>query len=174
MQEPLKPMAPLTSSSTQRLAVTVKQNRQETKKLSDENELLRAQIAYMRNEIDRSSVLISDNGFADDVCQIMDNSKITPFMKLFWDEQKKLFGKSKNSVKFHPMIIRYCLSLAAKSPSCYEEIRNIGVLVLPSLRTLRDYKNYIRPTTGFNEKVIEELKYLTSSFQGHQRCVIGP
>ena len=110
MQEPLKPKAPLTSSSTQRLAVTVKQNRKETKKLSDENELLRTQIAYLRNEIDRSSVLISDNGFSDDVSQIMDNSKITPFMKLFWDEQKKLFGKSKNGVKFHPMIIRYCLS----------------------------------------------------------------
>lgn len=32
-----------------------------------------------------------------------------------------------------------------------------GVLVLPSLRTLRDYKNYIRPTRGFNSAIIQEL-----------------
>jgi hypothetical protein len=56
------------------------------------------------------------------------------------------------------MIIRFCLSLVAKSSSCYEELRNSGVLVLPSQRTLRDYRNYIKPQTGFNPKVVEDLK----------------
>ena len=33
-----------------------------------------------------------------------------------------------------------------------------GVLVLPSLRTLRDYRNYIKPARGFNPDVIKDLK----------------
>ena len=43
------------------------------------------------------------------------------------------------------MIIKFCLNLAAKSSSAYEDLRydnetGTGVLVLSSLRTLRDYK----------------------------------
>ena len=61
--------------------------------------------------------------------------------------------------------------MAAKSPSCYEEIRNSGILILPSLRTLRDYRNCIRPTTGFNEHIIEELKRLTENNSDQHRYV---
>ena len=70
------------------------------------------------------------------------------------------------------MIIRYCLSLAAKSPSCYEELRKSGVLVLPSQRTLRDYRNSIRPKSGFQENVIAELKSLTDMYFDVQRYVV--
>ena len=57
------------------------------------------------------------------------------------------------------MIIRYALNLAAKSPSAYEEIRydenqGIGILILPSQRRLRDYKNYIKAERGFNKNII--------------------
>ena len=60
------------------------------------------------------------------------------------------------------MIITFCLNLAAKSSSAYKDLRydnttGTGIIVLPSLRTLRDYKNYIRPTRGFNPEVINEL-----------------
>jgi len=55
------------------------------------------------------------------------------------------------------MIIRFCLSLAAKSSSCYEELRNSGILVLPSQLTLRDYRNFVTPSVGFNPKAVEEL-----------------
>ena len=60
------------------------------------------------------------------------------------------------------MIINFCLNLAAKSSSAckdlrYESTTGTGILVLPSVRTLRDYKNYIRPTRGFNPEVINEL-----------------
>ena len=55
---------------------------------------------------------------------------------LFWQQQKKLLQSSPSGVKYHPMVIRYALSLAAKSPSCYEEIRQSKILVLPSQRTL--------------------------------------
>ena len=70
------------------------------------------------------------------------------------------------------MIIRYCLSLVAKSPSLYEELRNSGILVLPSQRTLRDYRNHIRPQRGFQEGIIEELKSITNSYFDVQRYVV--
>ena len=46
-----------------------------------------------------------------------------------------------------------------------------GILLLPSLRTLRDYKNYIKPTRGFNPAIIKELATKTSSFQPMERFV---
>ena len=52
--------------------------------------------------------------------QILDSAgtKITLFMKLFGEEQRKLFNGSNSGLRYHPMIVRFCLSLAAKSPSC--------------------------------------------------------
>ena len=46
------------------------------------------------------------------------------------------------------------------------------MLTLPSLRTLRDYKNAIRLTTEFNMKVIEELCKTTETLQSFQRFVV--
>ena len=93
-------------------------------------------------------------------------------MSLFWQQQKKLFSSTKTGVRYHPMLIRYCLSLAAKSPSCYEELRNSNILVLPSQRTLRDYKNFIRPKRGFQDHVVEELQSLTNMYFDVQHYVI--
>ena len=67
------------------------------------------------------------------------------------------------------MIIKFCLNLAAKSSSAYKDLQydsttGTGILVLPSLRTLRDYKNYIRPTRGFNPEVINEKAKKTFIF----------
>ena len=46
-----------------------------------------------------------------------------------------------------------------------------GILVLPSTRTLRDYKNYIRPTRGFNPDVINDLAKKTAEFEQEERFV---
>ena len=83
------------------------------------------------------------------------NEKEVPsFMKLFWEEQLKYISSSSpTSIRYHPMIIKFCLNLAAKSSSAYRDLRcdstaGTGILVLPSLRILCDYRNYIRPTRG--------------------------
>ena len=66
------------------------------------------------------------------------------------------------------MIIRFCLSLASKSASCYDELRNSSVLILPSRRTLRNYKNAIRPHAGFNYEIINELLKTATALKGYQ------
>ena len=100
------------------------------------------------------------------------NKEVTPFMSLFWQQQQQMATSSKDGVRYHPMIIRFCLSLAAKSPSCYEELRNSGVLTLPSQQRLKDYRNAIKPQRGFNVQVIEELKSISNSYFDVQRYVI--
>lgn len=45
-------------------------------------------------------------------------------MKLFWRQPEKyLSHRNQCSVWFPPIIIKFCLVLAAKSPSAYEQIR---------------------------------------------------
>ena len=74
------------------------------------------------------------------------------------------------------MVIKFCLSLASKSSSTYSDLRydsktGSGILVLPSLRTLRDYKNYINPRRGFNPDIINDLSVKTKEFSPAERFV---
>ena len=59
----------------------------------------------------------------------------------------------------------------AKSPAAYKKLRNSGVLVLPSQKTLRDYRNFFKIKPGLNSENIERLKGLCSVF-GIQRYVV--
>ena len=56
---------------------------------------------------------------------------ISSFMQLFWEQQKKA-AQSNGSMKYQPMVLRFCLSLVAKSSSAFDELRSLNVLMLPS------------------------------------------
>ena len=131
------------------------------------------QLFEMHQELQNLSIDV-DHELRNDFRKLFDSSdkEVTPFMNLFWEQQKKLFSSSRTGVRYHPMIIRFCLSLAAKSPSCYEELRNSKVLVLPSQRRLKDYRNAIKPRRGFQDEVIEVLKIKTNSYFDVQRYVV--
>ena len=125
----------------------------------------------MKQELSKSSLNVTDDLHADFKNIISSNeNQLSPFMKLFWCEQQKyLSSSSSRSVKYHPMIIRYSLALASKSPAAYDQLRfdektGSGVLVLPSRRRLRDYKNYITPKRGFNPAIVNELKMKVKDF----------
>ena len=144
-------------------------------KLPFENKKLREEI-IMKEEIIQNSLKVDDN-ISNDLISIMsgaDKSRIPPFMKLFWEEQQKYLSTSKTSVRYHTMIIRNCLGLAAKSPAVYDEIRldekaNSGFVVLPSRRQLQNYENYIRPKQCFNKDIIQELSTIVSPFQENEK-----
>ena len=78
----------------------------------------------MKAELHTSSIEL-DNELGNDLTKIFECSakNVKPFMSLFWQQQEKLFQSSPTAVRFHPMIIQFCLSLTAKSPSCYKELR---------------------------------------------------
>ena len=124
----------------------------------------------MRNEIETKAVNLPSD-ISSFINNAMDNNhKISPFIKFFREQQKSAFSK-KIVWKYHPMIMRFYLSLATKSGCAYDELRNSNVLVLPSRRTLRDYRNAIKPTVGFNPKVIAERCSLTKDFSNLQRYI---
>lgn len=126
----------------------------------------------MQDEIQKSSIEVDHELIKDMLTIFGQTDKVTPFMSLFWQEQKKFLSNPKTGVRYFPMLIRYCLSFGAKLPSCYEELRNSNILVLPSQRTLRDYKNFIRPKRGFHDHAVEELQKLTKVYLDVQRYVV--
>ena len=105
----------------------------------------------LQQELLKSSLKVSEN-LGEDLTSIMvgaDQRDIPPFMKCFREELQKYIKCSSRGIRYHPMI-RFCLSLASKSASAYDDIRydeksGTGILILPSRHRLRDYKNYIRP-----------------------------
>ena len=154
---PARLNAPIKFTALEKLKLTLQNYR-------IENKVLKSEIEQMRIEIATNSMSVGED-FSKDFVSIVSNfdqSKMPPFMKSFWDEQQKYLSSSNTSgVRYHPQIIRYCLSLAVKSPAFYDDIRynennQTGFLILPSRRRLRDYKNYIQPQQGFNKGVVNE------------------
>ena len=135
---------------------------------------LERELNEMREELKNTNIEV-DHEMSKDLTNILgsaaDKSKMTPFMKLFWEQQQRLFSSSQRGVRYHPMITRFCLSLAAKSHSCYEELRNTGVLVLPSKHRLKDYRNAIKPKRWFQPKKLEKLKAEINDYFDVQRYV---
>eukprot|EP00794_Sanderia_malayensis_P014564 gene14564-16066_t len=63
-----------------------------------------------------------DDQLSSDISGIMNDNieNASQFMQLFWDQQTRLLRNG--SKKYHPMIIRFCLSSASKSASAYDEL----------------------------------------------------
>ena len=140
--EPAKLKAPVSFTSPERLVLKLKQQRLRNKQLE-------GHIEKMKLETETSGKHTNESLESDlmTLYSKADSKVIPPFMKLFWEEQQKY------------LVIKFCLALTAKSSFAYSELRydsekGSGVLVLPGFRTLRDYRNYIRPTRGFNPKVV--------------------
>ena len=51
-----------------------------------------------------------------------------------------------------------CLSIWNRSPKAYEELKESGMLKLPSGRILQKYKNSIKQEPGINSSVLELMK----------------
>uniref|UniRef100_A0A7M5WX04 THAP-type domain-containing protein n=1 Tax=Clytia hemisphaerica TaxID=252671 RepID=A0A7M5WX04_9CNID len=176
LKSPLHPNAPLSFVSPDKLVETVKLQRVENKALMKETKILRERLeaAIEKNSMDVTDDLNND---LIDIFKGIPEDKVPPFMRLFWEEQQKYIrAKTKSQIRYHPAIIKFCLSIASKSPAAYEQLRlndkdGTGVMVLPSQRTLRDYRNYIKPKQGFNPEVIQDLIDRTKEFSDRERYV---
>ena len=62
-------------------------------------------------------------------------------------------------MRWHPLIIRWCLSIYHTSPAAYRQIasKRNKFLCLPHVNTLRKYVNFTEAKSGFNPDIVEKL-----------------
>ena len=130
----------------------------------------------MKEEISRHSVPINSD-LSHDILGLITKhgGTMSPFMKLFWQQQQINTSRSSKGHRHHPMITRWCLSIASKSAAAYDELRGTfkgtHTLELPNRRTLRDYSNAIRPKTVFSPEIVSYLADLVKDFTSVERFV---
>ena len=103
---PAKLKAPISKTTPERIKLALQEQQLKCANLEKELEEMKA-------EIERASITVDDE-MSKDVVSILSNigsQKMTPFMELFWQQQKKMLQTSSKGVRYHPMIIRFCLSL---------------------------------------------------------------
>lgn len=106
LSKPAHVKVPVSKTNPERIKVTLREQRLRCAELERE-------LCAMRTELLESNIEV-DHELSNDFTSILDqaDAEITPFMNLFWQQQKKLFSTSRTRVRYHPMIIRFCLSLA--------------------------------------------------------------
>ena len=78
------------------------------------------------------------------------------FLRLFWDHQLQATRiKDRRQLRWHPMIVKWCLNLKLMSGRTYNALRS--TLVLPSERTLRDYTHCFDCKPGFDHELDKQL-----------------
>ena len=88
----------------------------------------------------------------------LDQNKHVEYYRLFWEQQQKACSlKDRRSMKWDPLMIRWCLYLRHLSSGAYETLRLSKAVVLPSQRTLRDYTHLTMASTGFSTDVDTQL-----------------
>ena len=77
---------------------------------------------------------------------------------LFWEQQRKASSlQDSRSMKWHPLVIKWCLYLRHLFSKGYETLQQSGCIKLPSQSTLRDYTHYTEATVGFSGEVDQHL-----------------
>ena len=79
------------------------------------------------------------------------------FQILFWKQQRQALSKGRG-VRWHPLMIKFCLYLHHCSSKAYKVLRNSKCLQLPSQRTLRDYSHCNMSDAGFSTATDEQLR----------------
>ena len=111
--------------------------------------LLRERI---KSSTEKKGVLV-DESLHNDLEAIMADqnkevNKLFPkgsFRRLFWEEQLKMVKLTNSkSMKWHPMMNRWCLNLKLLSTLAYHALRTSGFIRLPSERTVRDYTHFLK------------------------------
>ena len=82
-----------------------------------------------------------------------------PDNSILWEEQLKHNAlKDKRQMKWHPLVIRFALSLKYASSAAYKQVTKLDSLALPSERTLRDYTHWCPTTNNVQLHFIQQLK----------------
>ena len=87
------------------------------------------------------------------------------FFEVLHKDQPKALTTPSRQMRWHPLVIKWCLRVYSKSHALYDDIRDSGFLKLPSGRALSDYKNFCSSSSGWKTDRImlmkEKLEKLT-------------
>lgn len=148
--------------------------------LKKENKTLSRKVAQLRAQLEKSTEcngVTLEKTLNEDMHSIINSNEIPhapgTFARIFWDQQKESLYKNPKQMRWHPMMLKWCIHLRMLSSSCYRSFRSSGVLNLPSERTLRDYTNVIQAKSGLQKDVDEQLmkEAKLDSAAPHQKLV---
>ena len=115
-----------------------------------------------------------DRDLQDDLCSIVRDERgaIAKQQSQAALKAAKSSKKDCRGMRWHPLMIRWCLLLRHQSQKAYKNARE--VLAFPSQRTLRDYTHYCEASPGFSADVDEQLARAAALTTLHewQKCVI--
>ena len=116
---------------------------------------LRNEIVNRRKELERLKCCVKvateqhgiyiEDALETDIKKIMEEKsneirktyKVDSFQCILWNQQLELLKlKDKQQIRWHPMMIRWCLSLKLLSSASYHALGSSNVVILPSERTL--------------------------------------
>ena len=151
---------------------------EELRRIQKERDRLKLKLS----KVCREQGVCVDDGLHQDLTSIMKNNsqKVlkafhpNSFGHIFWVQQLEATSKDPRGMRWHPLMVRWCLYLRHQSQSAYETLRQSGCLVLPSQRTLRDYTHYIKAATGFSAEVDKQLMQAASmkTCKEWEKCMI--
>lgn len=96
----------------------------------------------------------------DNYSKVLEDFPEGSFQRLFWEQQIKAARVSgAKGMRWHPMMVRWCLNLKLLSTSCYNALRTSGFMKLPSERTLCDYTHYVKSRSGFQDDIDADLAH---------------
>jgi len=79
---------------------------------------------------------------------------------LLWQQQKEQASKKDaRGMRWHPLIIRWCLSIYHTSPKAYRQMtsKKLQFIKLPHINTLKKFSSFTTPAAGFNVDIIQRL-----------------
>ena len=120
----------------------------------------------MKKDIDENGVMLSEPE-VEVVRDLIEDASDTVYrfpkdsvQYILWEEQKKCNAlKDKRQMRWHPLVIRFALSLKYASTAAFQQVTKLGFLALPSERTLRDYTHWCSIKTGMQAPFINQLKH---------------
>ena len=135
--------------------------------------------AKLEKVSERQGVIVKSD-IHNDLCPIISNECDTilqlledSFRRIFWEQQSRAASKkAARGMRWHPLMIRWCLSLHHQLQKAYENVHEI--LTLPSQRTLRDYTHHLEAGPGFSADVDGQLTHSAAinTLKEWQKCVI--
>ena len=136
-----------------------------SKELSKRAQKIKAQERIINLKLEKESLNVASeqHTFLEHVCKTNTADVVKQWgpdspQRLFWEQQMKRLGcKDPRGMRWHPTIIRWCISLYMKGPSSYEQLTRSGFVALPSISTIKSYLQFTDPNPGVNADVLQIL-----------------